>query len=79
MLNSLIGVMCRSRQDETGTVGDITKMYNSVPLSIFQHYHRFVWQDFETDKGPDKYVLTSVTIGDRPSGVIATLKLRIYG
>lgn len=77
MLNSLIGVMCRFRQGEIGIVGDITKMYNSVKLSILdQHTHRFVWRDLETDRDPNHYVLTSVTFGDRPRGVIATLALR---
>ncbi|XP_068229430.1 uncharacterized protein [Palaemon carinicauda] len=77
ILNSLLGVLCRFRQDNIAIVGDITKMYHTVKLSTLdEHTHRFVWRDLDDSRPPDQYVLTTVTFGDRPSGTIAMVALR---
>ena len=77
IVNSLIGVLFRFRQDNVAIVGDISKMYHTVKISeLDEHTHRFVWRDLDTNRPPDQYVLTTVTFGDRPSGTIATLALR---
>ena len=77
VLNNLLGVLMRFRQNRVGIVGDIQKMYNSVRISEFDmHTHRFLWRELDTNKVPDHYVLKTVTFGDKPGGAIAMLALR---
>ncbi|XP_042883833.1 uncharacterized protein LOC122260556 [Penaeus japonicus] len=77
ILNSLIGILLRFRENYIGIAGDISKMYHSVKLQAEEeHVHRFLWRDMDLTRQPDQYVLTRVTFGDRPSGAIATLALR---
>ena len=38
--------------------------------------HRFLWRDLEDEREPDTFVMTSVNMGDRPSGIIAMIVLR---
>ncbi|XP_063446979.1 uncharacterized protein LOC134726470 [Mytilus trossulus] len=78
VINDLLGVLLRFRQERVATAGDISKMYNSVNLSLLdQHTHRFVWRDMDSSKLPDHYVLQTVTFGDKPSGAIATIALQM--
>ena len=77
ILNNLLGVLFRFRQEKIAIAGDISKMYHTIKISILdQHTHRFLWRDLDSSRPPDHYVLNSVTFGDRPIGVIATLALR---
>lgn len=77
ILNNLLGVLLRFRQEKIAIAGDISKMYHTIKISLLdQHTHRFLWRDLDSSSPPDHYVLTSVTFGDRPSGVIATSALR---
>ncbi|XP_063863037.1 uncharacterized protein LOC135102172 isoform X1 [Scylla paramamosain] len=77
VLNNMIGVLLRFRQERVAITGDISKMYHSVKINTLdQHTHRFLWRDLNSNKPPDHYALTSVTFGDRPSGTIAVLALR---
>ena len=60
-----------------GFIGDLSKMFNSVELSIFdQHVHRFLWRSMDASKKPETYVLTAVPFGDRPSGCIVMLAMK---
>ncbi|XP_068223879.1 uncharacterized protein [Palaemon carinicauda] len=78
MLNSLLGVLLRFRENEVAFVCDLAKMYNTISLSLFdQHCHRFLWRDFKVDVKPDHYMLTCVPFGDKPSGTIAMLALKL--
>lgn len=77
VINSLIGVLMRFRQGLFAIAGDISKMYNSVKLSLLdQHTHRFVWRNGDSNNEPEHYALTRVAFGDRPSGAIAIIALR---
>ena len=77
VINNLVGILLRFREEEVGMVGDIRKMYNTVKLSEEDmHTHRFLWRDFKVDKEPTHYKLKTVTFGDKPSGSIAMLALR---
>ena len=77
VLNDMLGVLLRFRQDYVAAVGDISKMYNAVHLSIVdQHVHRFVWRDLEMNERINHYILNTVTFGDKPSGTIAVVALR---
>ena len=75
-INYLFGILIKFRDNWVGFIGDIKKMYNSVSIcELDQHCHRFLWRDVETWRDPDIYVLTTVTMGDRPAGTIATVAL----
>ncbi|KAK3737988.1 hypothetical protein QZH41_001003 [Actinostola sp. cb2023] len=77
LLNSLLGVLTRFRENDVVILGDIKKMYHSVKIGLVdQHTHRFLWRDLETNRDPDVYVIERVSFGDKPSGAIATLALR---
>ena len=77
VLNSMLGVLLRFRLGKVGIIGDISKMYNSIGLSVMdQHTHRCLWRNMDSNKEPDHYVLTCVTFGDRPAGAIAVIALR---
>ena len=72
MLNSMIGVLLRFREEVVAFQGDISKMYNSVRLKpVEQHTHRFLWRNMETHRNPDHYCMITVSFGDRPGGPIA--------
>ena len=77
LLNNLLGVLLRFRENVVGFVGDVRKMYHSVQISeIDQHTHRFLWRNLEENRKPDTYVITAVSFGDKPAGAIASLALR---
>ena len=58
-------------------VGDIGKMFHVIDIPIVdQMTHRFLWRDLEDEREPNTYVMTSVNMGNRPSGAIAIIVLR---
>ena len=80
VLNSLLGILLRFREDEVAFTCDLTKMYNTISMSLFdQHCHRFLWRDLNIQSKPNHYVLTCVPFGDKPSGTIAVLALKLTG
>ena len=77
LLNDLLGVLIRFRENNIASIGDIRKMYHTVKIkTIEQHTHRFIWRDMDTGRPPDTYVIQRVSFGDKPSGTIATVALR---
>ncbi|XP_068247848.1 uncharacterized protein [Palaemon carinicauda] len=77
LLNDLVVILLRFRQDNVAVIEDISKMYNAVRLKeLDQHNHRFVWRDADYSRPPNHHVLTAVGFGDRPSGVIAITALK---
>ncbi|XP_068713032.1 uncharacterized protein [Montipora foliosa] len=77
LLNDLLGVLIRFRENNIAMIGDIKKMYHTVKIkTIEQHTHRFLWRDMDTGRPPDTYVIQRVSFGDKPSGMIATVALR---
>ncbi|XP_068675679.1 uncharacterized protein [Montipora foliosa] len=77
LLNNLLGVLIRFRENEVAFMGDIRKMYHTVKTTLIgQHTHRFLWRNMDMSKEPDTYVIQRVSFGDKPSGTIATLALR---
>lgn len=77
ILNDLVGLLLRLRQNNTAVVGDIAKMYNAVKLEELEQYtHRIVWRDVDSSKTPEHYMLTAVAFRDRSSGVIAATALK---
>lgn len=77
LLNNLLGVLLRFREQQFAMVGDIRKMYHAIKLKpgLDQHTHRFLWRNAH-EATTSTYMLTSVSFGDRPSGTIAALALR---
>ena len=77
LLNNLLGILIRFRENSVAVAGDIRKMYHSVSISnLDQHTHRFLWRDLEEWKEPVVYKMTCVSFGDKPAGAIAALALR---
>ena len=77
ILNNIFGIILRFREGLIGCVGDLSKMFNSVELSLFdQHVHRFLWRSMNTAIEPQTHVLTAVPFGDRPSGCIVMLAMK---
>ena len=77
LLNSLLGILIRFRENETAFIGDIKKMYHTARTGVIeQHTHRFLWRDMDVTREPDTYVIQRVSFGDKPSGTIATVALR---
>ena len=77
LLNNLLGILVRFRENEIGFMGDVKKMYHTVKTrTIEQHTHRFLWRDMNINREPDTYVIQRVSFGDKPSGAIATMAMR---
>ena len=72
LINNLVGILIRFREEAIGIIGDIRKIYHTIKIGLLdQHTHRFLWRNMESWRHPDTYVMTSVSFGDRPSGNIA--------
>ena len=77
LLNNLLGILIRFRENEVAFIGDVRKMYHTVHTKeIDQHTHRFLWRNMDVMKHPDTYVIQLVSFGDQPSGAIATIAMR---
>ena len=77
LLNSLLGILIRFRENAIAFIGDIKKMYHTVRTGVIeQHTHRLLWRDMDITREPDTYVIQRVSFGDKPSGTIATVALR---
>ena len=77
LINDLLGVLIRFRENDIAMIGDIKKMYHTVKIkTIEQHTHRFLSRDMDTERPPDTYAIQRVSFGDKPSGTIATVALR---
>lgn len=76
LLNSLLGILVRFRENEVAFIGDIKKMYHTIKTTVLdQHTYRFPWRDMVTDRAPDTYVIQRVSFGDKSSATIATMAL----
>ena len=41
-----------------------------------QHVHRLIWRDYETEREPDVYVKTVLTLGDRHAPTMEITSMR---
>ena len=77
MLNNLLGVLLRFREEPVAIIGDIPQMFHSIDIPVLdQMTHQFLWRDLDEQREPDTYVMTAVKMGDRPSGTMAIATLR---
>ncbi|XP_041467432.1 uncharacterized protein LOC121417765 [Lytechinus variegatus] len=78
LLNSMVGVLLRFRENEVALCGDISKMYHRVSIpERDQHVHRFLWRDMDGNREPDVYMMKVVTFGDKPAPAIAQIALKL--
>ena len=77
MLNKLLAVLLRFREENIAFMGDISKMFHSIETPVFdQMTHLFLWRNLEIEREPVTYAITAVNMGDRPSSTMATVVLR---
>ena len=77
LINNLLGVLLRFREDYIALVGDIKKMFHTIKISyVDQHTHRFLWRDMQCHMRPTIYVMNVISFGDKPAGTIAMVALR---
>ena len=77
LLNNMLGILLRFRQNEIAFIGDISKMYHSIDIPYEdQLMHLFLWRDLDQNIAPKTYAITVVNMGDRPSAAIAQTALR---
>ena len=77
LLNQLVGILLRFRQNRIGFIGDISKMFHSIDIPLVdQMTHLFLWRGMNTGIKPKTYAMTRVNMGDRPSSAIAQVALR---
>ena len=78
LLNQLLGILLRFRQDRFAFIGDITKMFHSIDIPIHdQMTHLFLWRNLDVTVKPRTYAMTVVNMGDRPASAIAQTALRM--
>ena len=77
LLNNMLGILLRFRQNQVAFIGDIKKMFHSIEIpNEDQMTHLFLWRDLDITKEPTTYAITRVNMGDRPSSAIAQTALR---
>ena len=77
LLNSLLGVLLRFREDVFAFIGDVSKMYHSIDIPRKdQMMHLFLWRECNPGNPLDTFAITAVNMGDRPSATIAQIALR---
>ena len=77
MLNNLLGVFLRFREEQFAIVGDIKKMFHSIRTTLHdQMLHLFFWRFLDETIEPKVFAITAVNFGDRPSSAIAIAALR---
>ena len=77
LLNNLLGVLIRFRENKVAFIGDVKKMYHTVKMTeLDQHTHRFLWKNMDSTREPDTYIMLRVSVGDKPSATTATVALR---
>ena len=77
LLNCLLGVLLRFREEAVAVCGDISKMYHRVLIPEGdQHVHRYLWRNLQLNRKPDVYIKTVLTFGDKPSAAMAQIALR---
>ena len=65
LLNQLLGILLRFRKDRYAFVGDISKIFHSIEISLQdQMTHLFLWRNLEVHKEPDTYAMTAVNMED---------------
>ena len=77
LLNSLVGVLLRFREQRVGLAADIEAMFHQVQIiEEDQLALRFFWQNLELERPPDVYQMLVMTFGAASSPCMANYVLR---
>ena len=77
MLNNLLSVLLRFREEQCGIVGDISKIYHLIGITEFdQMLHLLLWRNLKSDARPETYAIQVVNFGNIPSQTIAMCALQ---
>ena len=78
LTNSLLGVLCRFRQDNTAFVCDLEAMFHQVMVSAKdRNFLRFFWwEDGKLDNDPIEYRMTAHLFGATSSPGCANVGLK---
>ena len=72
LLNELLGILLRFRQERFAFIGDISKMFHSIEIPLHdQMTHLFLWRDMQLNKSLETFAMTALNMGDRPASAIA--------
>ena len=76
LLNNLLGILLRWREEKYALVGDIKKMFHSIRTAKFdQMLHLFYWRFLDESIPVKVFAITAVNFGDKPSSAIAIAAL----
>lgn len=76
----LVDVLTRFRRAPVALSADISEMFLQVELQDkHRPYHRFLWRDFETSRGPDTYEFTRLLFGNTASPFCSQYVLQTHG
>jgi len=78
LLNELLGILMRFRQERFAFIGDVSKMFHSIEIPVHdQMTHLFFWRDMQLNKNPETFAMTALNMGDKPASAIAQTALRM--
>ena len=77
LINNMLGILLRFREEPVCFVRDIHKMYHSVRITREdQHVYRFLWRDMTPNAPIETWVMNCVSFGDKSVSSIAQGALR---
>ena len=77
--NELFNVLLRFRKYPIGLICDIAEIYLRIGLvKNDRPFHKFLWQDLDTDKPPDRYEFNRVVFGVNSSPFQAQYAVQQY-
>ncbi|XP_029202962.2 uncharacterized protein LOC114967138 [Acropora millepora] len=80
LLNSLVGVLLRFREQRVGLAADIEAMFHQVQIiEEDQPALRFLWRNLELERPPDVYQMRVMSFGAASSPCMANYVLRKTG
>ena len=77
LLNNILGILLRFREENFAFIGDISKMFHSIDIPVEdQMMHLFLWRNLQPQCKAKTFAITAVNMGDRPASAIAQTALR---
>ena len=74
MLNNLLGILLRFREERYAIAGDIKKMYHSIKTTLpDQMTHLFLWRNLKMEKLPQEHAITVVKFGGGGGVIFSSL------
>ena len=77
VLNPLLSVLQRFREEKLALCGDISKMYHQILTTLPDHFtHLYLWRNLDPGSEMKTYAMTVLNMGDRPSQCAAIVSLQ---